>query len=712
MQELNATIDSISGTYGEVQVFHAHLTGGKRVRMVGAKDSIFNPGEYRCFTGAWEVYKNAGTQFRVKNSTLKNVTDEMINSFLVNQTGIGKETVKSLLNTFGNQLPKLLDEADPKALMQAPKVGQAIALQAIHAWHEQGAKTELIDYITVPLTKHPALVNKLTSSVLKAHEFYKHTTLDKLKEDPYRLWAFCSFKDTDRLALALGVEKDDRRRLLCAFEEALYQLYCEGHTAVPPDMVNETLNGILGGEYHCEAIYQAARNDDMKTSRFIIRDNGRWSLPSAYIMEIYVRKELVDRTGNALCNQLSMFGENAAAGYLLPGNNPLDASQEEAVNAILQHDVVAVVGEAGTGKTSVLYAANDLLHRTGRQVLQVALSGKASQRLIQQTEQEAYTIETMLGKIDKSPRFLDAYDMPVLFVDEASMVDLPLMYRVLKAFEDRPLKIVFIGDFGQLPPIGSGLVFHRLIESDRFPVVQLTTNYRTLAGSTIPSAASDIREGKTFTTSKDVFLIERNSDDVSELAIEQYLQNHQYDSIQIISATKRVMATVNRRLQNKLLKDAPVVKKSPEFRIGDKVIYKKNDKHLGLVNGSMGVIVESLGDVVVINKETNETVPADMVIDFKNEGRVPLLLSQIKSKHDGEWYVQHAYAVTCHQGQGSEFDCVIIALEQTRLLDRSWLYTAATRSKQKLIFVGNAKLIQQAIDSGNSADNRQVGLSF
>jgi exodeoxyribonuclease V alpha subunit len=173
------------------------------------------------------------------------------------------------------------------------------------------------------------------------------------------------------------------------------------------------------------------------------------------------------------------------------------------------------------------------------------------------------------------------------------------------------------------------------------------------------------------------------------------------------------MAHANRRLQAKLLETAPIVPRAPEFRIGDKVIYKRNDRLVGLVNGSMGVVVQqSNDDRVVVDHQTKETVPADIVIEFINEGRVPLLLSQVKSSHDGEWYLQHSYAITCHQAQGSEFDCVIVALEKSQLLDRSWLYTATTRAKQKVIFVGERSLIQEAIDSGNIADQRCVGIRF
>ena len=275
------------------------------------------------------------------------------------------------------------------------------ALQAIQSWHEQGAKKDLVDYITKPLSNHPHLINQLTKAVMKAHEFYRHKTLGKLKEDSYRLWSFCTWIETDRLGLALGIKKDDRRRLVCAVEESLYRLYCNGHTTPAPKTVNEVLNTILDGEYHCMAIYEASRDDALLTRRIIVREEG-WSLPSAYIMETYVRKELLGRIGKNCVAQQMMFVDNSTHGYLLPGNYPLDSEQEEAINAILNNDIVAVVGSAGTGKTSVLHAANDLLHRTGRHVLQVALSGKAAQRLAHQTEQEAYTIESLLGKIGRA----------------------------------------------------------------------------------------------------------------------------------------------------------------------------------------------------------------------------------------------------------------------------------------------------------------------
>lgn len=716
MMELTATVSSIRAVVGSLMVFHAETEAGKRVRMVAHRDFTIQPGEYRSFAGHWESYKQAGNQFAVEETRIADVTEAVLKTFLVNQSGIGEATARKLIKHFGADLPDLLDSANVEALSVVSGVGEAIALQAIQAWQDQGAKKELLDFLVKPLRDNSTLIRALTRSILKAHQFYKDAALEKLQDNPYLLWAFSTWEDTDRLALALGVARDDRRRMVCAFEEALYQLYDDGHTAPAPLLVDEKLQAILKEDHRiCMAIYEAAREDGIHSKRFLVRETGGWSLPAACIMENYVQAELLRRSQETnTTHQLSLLDDVDASGYTLPGGKPLDAQQEKAVAAILKHGVVAVIGAAGTGKTSVLHAANDLLHRTGRQVLQVALSGKAAQRLAQQTNQDAYTIESLLTKVAASPMMLDLYDLPVLFVDEASMVDLPLMYRVLKVFEGRPLKIVVIGDRGQLPPIGPGLVFHKMIESSAFPVVELKTNYRTLSGSTIPEVAEIIRNGGVFQTSKDVILVELGKEnDVAKEAIEQYLQHHRDgETVQIISATKRVMAKANRRLQAKLLENAPVVPRAPEFRIGDRVIYRRNDRLVGLVNGSMGIVVPADGDQVVVDFKTNEMAPADIVIEFENEGRTPLLLSQVRSSSEGEWYLQHAYAITCHQAQGSEFDCVIVALEKSQLLDRSWLYTATTRAKQKVIVVGDLALIQDAIDLGNSADRRHVGIRF
>jgi exodeoxyribonuclease V alpha subunit len=712
METVKATIQTIRGIYGNDAVINACTENGKRIRIVGDKSLSFSVGEYRSFDGQWQNYKSYGKQFRAVNSSLSDISNTMLKSFLMNQTGIGKATANTLIDYFGNDITELLEQSNVGELTQAPGIGKAVAFQAVKAWHDQGAKKELLDYLIKPLSNNPKAINTITGMVLRAHRFYKETTLEKLKNDPYRLWAFGSWKDTDCVAKALGVGNEDSRRLLCAIEEALYLLFSEGHTAPLPKMVNNELEKLLGGKHHCLAIYEASREDKLNTSRIRVRSNGAWSLPSSYIMEESVSQWFASSIKRNHRTQLPLFKNDSLDDYLLPGGFIMDAEQKLAVQSILDCDVTAIIGSAGTGKTSVLFAANDLLNRSGKHVLQIALTGKAAQRLAKQTQNDAYTIAALLGMIKVQPKFLGKYNMPVLFIDEASMVDLPMMYHVLKAFEGKHFKVVFIGDRGQLPPIGTGLIFHKLIESKRLPIIELKTNYRAISGSSIPETSDLIRNGSTFVESKDVIFLETESSEILNVAIESYRNNISNGSVQIISATLRTMVSANRKLRAILLENAPEVEATPEFKVGDKVIYKKNDRHLGLVNGSMGVIVEIEGDTVTIDEEKGEIIPADMVVEFEDEGRIPLLVSQVKNFGAGEWYLQHAYAVTAHQAQGSEFDVVIITIEDTRILDRSWLYTAVTRAKGKVILIGSKALAQKAIDSGNIADNRMVGINF
>ena len=238
------------------------------------------------------------------------------------------------------------------------------------------------------------------------------------------------------------------------------------------------------------------------------------------------------------------------------------------------------------------------------------------------------SISSLLGKMKSSKKLVSKYDFPVLFIDEASMIDLPLTYSVLKAFHDKPLKIVFIGDPGQLPPIGPGLVFHKLVESKSFQVRHLETNYRTISGSTIPEAAAAIRSGNYFSESNDVSIINCDAKKAINEAIDLYSFYQTNGSVQIISATVRMMRSINRELQRIKTGAKVAVKDVPEFCIGDPVIYKTNDKNLGLVNGSVGRVVSvEKTDIIEVD---GRYLKANIVIDFDNEGRMPLLTSQVR----------------------------------------------------------------------------------
>jgi exodeoxyribonuclease V alpha subunit len=354
-------------------------------------------------------------------------------------------------------------------------------------------------------------------------------------------------------------------------------------------------------------------------------------------------------------------------------------------------------------------------------VLQVALSGKAAQRLMQATQQVAFTIKSLLNKIQRNQQFLDGYEMPVLHIDEASMIDLPLMYQVLKVFEGRSVKLVMIGDEAQLPPIGPGVIFHSLIKFDAVQSVRLLGNYRQGDGSGVLDVANHIRNGAwPDIFPDDVVVVECNQDELLIHIQAIYCQHiRDNEDIYIVPPTNLLVAESNHQLHNYLRSEDPIIACAPEFKVGDPVIFKKNRPKIGLVNGSVGRVVQAMNHDVVkrdVRIETGKNrfkfveqeFKSDLVIEFAQEGRVPLLLNDIK--HEGERYLQHAYAITCHQAQGSEFDVVIVPIIPNRLLDRSWIYTALTRAKTKVYFLGNIAAAQYAVEiRGNSVDEREVG---
>lgn len=690
------------------------IVNGKKLRVVGHPSLIdlANTAEHYKFEGKYEDHYNYGTQFKVSKMHLIPVAQDLMCDFLVASNGIGKTIAKRLIDEFGSNLPTLLDKKEIGTIGQVKGVSFALALVICNAWKEQQGKTELIKFMELILANINSRYSvTLKNAAKKAFEFYKLETVSKLQEDPYRLWAFSTFKASDQLAKAMCIDDKDPRRLRCAVEEVLYLEYEAGSTAVTPKACEKGLMSLVGTECVITAIYEANKINNTQAPRIIVRDNGNWSLPGITLMENFVQEQLEQRI-RSIIQQLEVKDEQIS-NYLLPDGNALNKAQIKAVKTILSNPICCISGEAGTGKTSVLVSVNDLIKQAGLTVMQVALAGKAAQRLIQQTNEEAYTITNLLSKIKTEPRFLDNHPMPVLHIDEASMVDLITMYRVLKAFEGKPIRLVLIGDEAQLPPIGAGLIFHKLVTSKKVPVVTLDINYRQKSGNGISICAKQIRHGLAFEENKDVMLIECEDDLLIHTIEQQYLKYKNSD-VHVIAARKATVAKCNKALHISLLSDAPIIMKAPEFRVGDSVIYKQNNQKLKLVNGSVGsVVAVTVNDTVEVFEDGLQVIiSADLVVEFRNEGRVPLMIEDIKNTNKGDYYLHHAYAITCHAAQGSEFDVAIIPLEQSRLVERSWLYTATTRAKKKVVFIGTHERIKNIIDKGYASDQRTVGIEL
>tara|TARA_R110002050_G_scaffold289938_2_gene443163 strand:- start:1677 stop:3389 length:1713 start_codon:yes stop_codon:yes gene_type:complete len=568
---------------------------------------------------------------------------------------------------------------------------------------------------------------------MRAYRIYGELTAYKLEEDPYRLWSFTTWKQTELFGKVMRVAANDERRLICAVEESLHRKLKDGHTVVHPNDFREELIRLVGEELIVPAIVAANNASTQVPPRIIVRNvtkkkraksnfsetlqttsenkklyHRMFSLAGVTLMERYVEQQLKERLSNNLL-AINVSDDDLDAFSMHQGKEKhfLTTEQKNAVKMVLSNAVSVVVGPAGTGKTSVLYCINDIIKNSGNGVLQVALAGKAAQRLIQQTDENAYTIKSLLFKIkyqkqQDGTHFLDSYQMPVLHIDEASMVDLQTMFQVLKAFEGRSARFVFIGDPAQLPPIGIGLVFHRIIQSKSVSKTELTKNFRCVQD--IGAAANDIRNGIIPKVSANLDIeYYRGKDELLDRVNHHYLTHKDKNDIHVVAARKLTVSLINSQLHTLLTRNRDAIPVAPQFSIGDSVIYKVNDAELGLVNGSTGIVkAESMTEI--------EGVEVPVLVASFNGEQVMLTRRDIQDDESGTYHLQHAYGITCHAAQGSEFGAVMVVVEKCIMVERSWLYTALTRAKYKVVLLVEEDGLQAAINAGFKADNISVGL--
>ncbi|AWB57428.1 ATP-dependent RecD-like DNA helicase [Colwellia sp. Arc7-D] len=652
-----------------------------------------------------------GEQIHADEIDCTPVTHELLANFLMTGVGIGPAIAKRLMSHFPDELLILIESDNIDVLSSIPRISRSVATVICNNWRKQSGKVQLLEFMDSVLQNTPVSSRKRLRQVAKkAYSFYGEDTVKKLQDDPYRVWAFSTFALAERFATSMKIPKNDSRRLICAVEEILFRQLKKGSTQVAPLDFADALTKLVGTpELMFDALKAAVVAGTKENPRIVVSESScpknmpdnerlyhrKFALPGTTIMENYVTQQLRERLNNNILP--IVISDDVLDNYVLQGHK-LSYEQKNAVRMILTNAVNVVSGGAGTGKTSVLFCANDLIKQSGNDVLQVALSGKASQRLIQQTEDDAFTIAGLLNEIEKNDSFLDRYQTPVVHIDEASMVDLQSMYRILTVFENRALRLVFIGDWAQLAPVGIGLIYHKLVKSDVVPRVELTINFRSNVG--IVDAAEKIKKGIVPQDNDNVQIIEyESSEELQNLLQRQYYTNTYNDNeAHIIAARKITVSESNTALHNLLSKGHKIIKVAPQFRIGDKVIYKQNNKDLGLVNGSTGTITGQ--------------GPETMHVTFSIEGAKELMLEQIQNNSKGIYMLQHAYAMTCHSSQGSEFNVAIVVVEDFSLVERSWLYTAITRAKDKVVLLAQKGAIQNVLDRGFRFENISVGFDL
>jgi exodeoxyribonuclease V alpha subunit len=621
--------------------------------------------------------------------------------------GVGEVRARRLWERFGVALPDLLEAGEVATLAEV--VGLESATSLVSAFEKHGiARTLLwLDQLGLP--------KALAASVAR---YWGKEAQEKVTANPYALVSFCvDWKTVDGLAQKrFGLAPDDERRLVAATEEALYRAMDDGSTALQRSALLARLRPLVGSAGE-RALAAAVAAEVVMEADDLVQVRGL-----AHIEGTVAERLLAILEGRSLDQEELFTTELPSVEDVRPSIARFEArqgieltpEQREAVVTSATSRVSLILGGAGTGKTTVLKALCHVLDElaSGSEVHQVALAGRAAQRMAQATGRQSKTIAAFLQADVIAPG-------ATVLVDEMSMVDAILMYRLLRHLPSS-LRLVLIGDPSQLPPIGPGLVLHALVGHASIPQTVLKTVKRQDAASGIPHVAQAVREHRKprwapyAGRGSGVSVVECDDAELDDTVARLYEElggTGRDFTVQVLSTTRAGAGGV--RSLNAVLHERfaarvePVRSWTKEFGVihertadqqglfvDDLVIFTTNDYSLGLRNGALGRIVSA----------AEPAGPDDVVCVAEFEGT----LYELTGGHLR--HVAHAFSVTTHKAQGSQFVRVIIPIRHSRLLDNSLLYTAITRAVDQVVLVGDIRAAEKAILAPSSSTLRTTRL--
>lgn len=595
--------------------------------------------------------------------------------------GIGEVKAREIWSLFGRQIFVLLDNRDTETL------AQALTERLVESLLDGYEKYANLRYTTW-LADHqipPQIQQRL-------FKFHKADSIDVIKENPYRLLSFgMSFMKVDVLAQEkFGIQIDDVRRLIAAVEYALQQhAQRGGHTVAHHQDIEGKVRRILGDK---ERVSKALQQGYTSQTFQLNADTGVYHHTALLIMEKVVAKRLLRLQVQGPCWTVEHDVAVSKAISELP--YPLMAKQYEAVITSVAHSVSCISGGAGTGKTTVLRTVLKAYEQLGFNIKAVALSGRATKRL---HESIGFATSTIARLLREEP--IDYEGKTILVIDEASMVDLGTMYRIINHLHPS-VRLLYVGDPNQLPPIGAGLVLSDIIKSGAIVNVELEVVKRQDAHTGIPEYSRMVCQGEVPSQLSvgSIVFHESEAGQINQVCTDLYRQSPSIS--RIIGATKKVVQEINTQCQSVLNSDAQRL----EFRefgdrfftrlkLDDPVLFTKNDYEAGVQNGSLGTLVS-----------VTQTGRYYGVVRLDGTGeKIKLTKGLLDSLMLG-------YAITLHKAQGSQFPKVIVALSDTHMIDRAWLYTAITRSEAELHLVGTKRKMHQAIHSLSAHHIRKTHL--
>ena len=692
-------------------------------------------GDYIKVIGNFVTHKEYGKQFKVE--TFEKVMPKTLDSlekYLSNGTikGIGPATAKKIVATFGKDTINVF-KFEPEKLTQIKGITKEKAIEMAQCFVENWELWQIVGFL-----------DNFGISPANAKTIYKKLgpqTIDEIESNPYILIDLVKgvdFAKLDKYALENGFEVNNYKRIKCGIKYSLVKITYNGHCCTLEANLIKYVKELLKVEdddiEHCLI--------DLNVKEEIViekREDENW----VYSKEIYdaeanIASKLILLDSAQNIKRIAGF-DSELEKIEKAGNINLSAKQKEAIQSINSNNVVIITGGPGTGKTTIIKNVIDIYKSHGKKVVLCAPTGRAAKRMTEMTGEEAKTLHRLLeiGKIEKDNEFtimnyeVAPIDADVIIVDEASMVDIYLMNYLLNGIY-QGTKLILVGDTDQLPSVGPGSVLKDIINSERIKTIFLDEIFRQAAQSKIIVNSHRVNDGEYFLDKEeqeglkdDFFYIKEKSQDIMldqiislcKGRLKNFGDYDFFENIQILSPTKKgLLGTkeLNKRLQEELnpSSDEKNEKKVGEviFREGDRVMQVKNNYDIYWEKGNTLSLTYESG-TGIFNGELGKIVK----IDFLNK--------QIKILFDDEkeaWYafsdmdqIEHAYAITVHKAQGSEFDVVIMVVTQssTMLLTRNLLYTGLTRAKKLLILIGNDNVVKFMIQNADTKI-RNTGLEY
>ena len=715
--ELIGTVDSIIYKNEEngYTVLRLVDENGELVTVVGCFPYA-SAGESMILSGAWTTHSVHGRQFkaeyaqRMLPSNAPAIYDYLAGGAV---RGIGPATALLIVNRFGEKTLDVLENA-PDKLATIKGISPQKAAQFSETFRRQTGMRRLMEFVC-SFGLRPVLAIRL-------YRFYGDNAMNILRGDPYILASAHiggSFAEADEMALELGIELQSESRIAAAAVFELEYNAGNGHCFIPREKLAAVTGQLIGVEPEAVDI---VLGDMIGSGR--IRYERIAGCEACYLPRLYEAERFTAERIAALAQ--GKYASRMDFSALLDG---LEAKQgiryaplqRETLQLALENQLVVITGGPGTGKTTSIRAILALYDRLGLKTLLAAPTGRAAKRMTELTGCEASTIHRLLGakfaedeeSVEFTKNAREPLECDAVILDECSMVDITLMSALLEAM-DPEARLVLVGDADQLPSVGPGDVFSAVLRSEAVPAVRLTEIFRQNSSSLIIRNAHSINRGEHPDLSRNeggFFRLKRMQaastvETITELCAVRLPEKMKIpcEDIQVLSPTRKgELGTVNlnRHLQEALNPPAKEKKEklfgSAVFREGDRVMQIRNNYDIlwrtadnsaagsGIYNGDIGVIRQ-------IDPE-QET----LTLDF--DGRIAVY------GFDQLLELEHAWAMTVHKAQGSEYRAVILALcaASPMLMARDILYTAVTRARELLILVGDEKIAYQMIDNARQS---------